>query len=400
MKYFIFIIALCMPAYLVRFQVSGIPSSLLEIVIYLALIYGLINLKKAQTNQNLAKLYLPVGLFLLAATISVYISPLKTQALGQLKAFFIDPIIVFWLATAYLKREDVVWLVVGLSGSSLVVAMHTFWQKFSGQVTIDNRVVGIFGYSPNYIALFLGPIAVLLFSYGIELLNKKKTLASFSLIFISLLNFLAIYLSGSRAGLLVVIAGLVIYLLLKFRFFFQKNSVALILLIGVIVTSISLSWFAFRPNFNLSPDLGGRITSSNNIRWQIWETSWELISGQPIFGVGLANFQNAFSSLTKERVNFPEYISPWALTPHNLFLTLWSTVGILGLISFCWLTISLYNFGIKKISLGLSLVLIATLSTLILQGLVDTPYFKNDLSIFFWLVAAFVVLLNKEENLG
>ncbi len=399
MKYLIALIALALPAYLIRFSVFGIPTTVLEILIYIVFIVGLVN--SAPKGKKAAKIprvwWWPVGLLLAAAIISVIVSPDKRTALGEFKAFFIDPILVFWLAASYLKRDDINWLIGGLTGSSLIVSAHAIYQKIVGQVTADGRVVGIFGYSPNYLALFLAPIAVLLTAYCLQFAAQKK----YRWFVVSCLplavSLIALYLSGSRGGLLALGGGIVFYLIVKF---WPKIKLKLWLKIGlgiIIAASIITAGWIFRPDFSLRGDVPSRVISSNNVRFQIWQASVELGTKHPVLGVGLGNFQNAFADLTIKRINFDNYIIPWALSPHNLFLMFWLTTGALGLIASIWLIAYSIWRGLKNLN-PQSIIFLAGLSVIILQGLVDTPYFKNDLSVLFWLIIAGIIIADHHET--
>lgn len=401
MKYLIALVILALPAYLVRFTIGGIPTTLLEIIIYVVFIIGLSQMGYCQWGKIKNPILRPIGLLLAAAVISVYISPEKTAALGQIKAFFIDPLLVFYLMLCYLKKEDFPLIFGALAASSLAVAGHTIIQKFSGQVTPDGRVIGLFGYTPNYTAFFLAPITVLLTAYGLHLTASKIKINKIWLLAVSCLllaNLLAVYLSGSRAGLLAMASGMVCYFMIYFRDFIKARPKLKIALVILTILAAVGAGYAFRPNFALSPEQGKRITSSNNIRWQIWQTSWELGQKSPIFGVGLSNFQEAFAQLTQNRVNFPEYITPMALTPHNLFLMFWLSTGLLGLLAFIWLLVWFYRTGLKLLSEPLAPILLATMTVIVIQGIVDTPYFKNDLTVFFWLILGLMILLNRKDK--
>jgi hypothetical protein len=61
--------------------------------------------------------------------------------------------------------------------------------------------------------------------------------------------------------------------------------------------------------------------------------------------------------------------------------------GLLGLIGLLWLIINAIKKGIQNLDAQKTIVL-AGLATIIIFGFVDTPYFKNDLSVLFWLVIA------------
>ncbi len=397
MSYLIFLICLSLPAYLIRFSLFGIPTTLLEIIIYISFIIGLFNFKKAQRINF--KIWLPIMLLLLAATISTLVSPDKLVALGQLKAYFVDPILVVWLVLSFLKKEDFIWILSGLAGSSLIVSGFSLYQKIIGQVTDDERVVGIFGYSPNYVALFLGPIIGMVLAHNLELMTKNIAVKDKNLKIVLgwlvvVIDFIAIYLSVSRGAFLALLAGLIFYLIIHFWNKIKQNFCLKISLLVIIVIAIIAAWLVFRPNFLLSPEAGSRVTSSNNIRWQIWQTSIELIGNHPILGIGLGNYQNAFDLLTHNRVNFSAYITPLALSSHNIFLMFWLSTGLLGLIAFIWLLIIFFQKAFQNLDKPIAVVLVTAMAILIFQGFVDTPYFKNDLSLLFWLLFAFMLILN------
>ncbi|AKM82173.1 TPA: hypothetical protein DD449_03645 [Candidatus Berkelbacteria bacterium] len=393
MKYLIGLIALLLPTYLIRFDIfGGIPTTLLEIVIYIIFFYGLINLGYCQMLKIKKRVWLIIGILLIAAMVSVYVSPAKSAALGQFKAYFLDPILVFWLIMCYLEPKDFRWTIYGFMGSSLAVSVYSIVQKLMHNVTVDGRVIGIFGYNPNYVALFLTPLTVLLTGYGVGLLQKKKYPMAIIAGAVVLINIIGIYLTGSRSGLLATVAGITFLLILHFWSKIKAKSYLRIGLFILIAIAILGSAYAFRPNFKAS---GGRVVSSNNVRWQIWQTSIEMIKDHPILGVGLGSYQNAFTDLTKDRVNFKEFISPLALSSHNVFLMFYLTTGLFGFIAFIGLLIFFYRTGFSEFKNDGSKMLLAAMTALVLQGLVDTPYFKNDLSLIFWLLFGFMLSLSR-----
>lgn len=394
MKYLIGLIALLLPTYLIRFNIGGIPTTLLEIIIYLIFLIGLFRIGYSQLFKIKKTIWLTIGVLLFAVLISVFVSPLKATALGQFKAFFIDPILVFWLITCYLEPKDFRFVVYGLGLSSLFISIYSIIQKLSGNITSDGRVVGIFGYSPNFVALYLTPIIVFLICYGIVLFKQKKYILTTVIGLVTLINLIGLYLSGSRSGLLGVGAGIVFFLILNFwdkikEKLYLKTSILLLIILAILG-----SFFAFKPNFEATE---GRVVSSSNVRWQIWQTSVEMIGNHPILGVGLGNYQNAFTELTSNRANFQESISPLALSAHNIFLMFYLSTGLLGFLVFVWLLIIFYRKGFKEIRNDWSKILLAAMTALILQGMVDMAYFKNDLSLIFWLIFGFMMLLREKR---
>ena len=392
-KYLIGLIALLLPTYLIRFSVFGVPLTLLELIIYAVFIIGFMRLGYVHLLKCKRNVWLLVGLLFLAALISVFVAPEKTVALGQFKALFLDSILVFFLIVCFLEPKDIKWTIYGLTLSSVFVSIYSIIQQITGNMTVDGRVIGIFGYNPNYVALYLAPITVLLIAYSWQLMTQRQLQRALPFLVAVLINFYGLYLTGSRAGILATAAGLGFFLILHFWSKIRAKLVYKVGLAILIIATILGAWFLFRPDFTAS---SGRVVSSNNVRWQIWQTSVEMIKNQPIFGVGLGNYQNAFSTLTKNRVNFNEYISPLALSPHNVFLMFYLTTGLLGFLVFIWLLITFYRIGFSEFKSDWSKILLGGMTTLILQGLVDTPYFKNDLVLIFWLIFGFMILLKKK----
>ena len=92
--------------------------------------------------------------------------------------------------------------------------------------------------------------------------------------------------------------------------------------------------------------------------------------------------------------------------PHNIFLTMWVNLGILGLIGFVWILVWFFSVALSRNNLTIGQFnnstiipfLAASMITLLTTGLVDSPYIKNDLSIFFWALMTLLVI-SRSDNL-
>jgi len=417
MNYFVGLIVLLLPSYLIRFEVLGIPTTLLEILIYVAAIITLVKFlifnfkpclpagrflisrsKFLILKQN--KILIPMILFIMAGVISIFIAPDKREALGLFKAYILDPILFYFVLIMNIKtRKDVELIIKLLIISGFIISLHAIWQKFVGQVTSDNRVVGIFGYSPNYLALYLTPIAILVNTYELNIIgfanwrvfNWKLYAKIFPYEISFYIMFIAIWFSGSRAAIAVLILMVLVSFLVKYwEKIIKPSKIYKLSIYFSIVLLMLVAWMFVKPNWQLSSSEGSRITSSNNIRWEIWRTTVRdiiPIDNHWLIGVGLGNYQNYFTELTKDRINFPEWISPNALTPHNVFLNIWVNLGLLGLIAFVWILIIFFR-SISSKNMAYRLSLIAMMIAIIAQGMVDSPYWKNDLAVLFWIILA------------
>ena len=361
-----------LPLYFLRFSVGGIPTTALELLIYAAFILFLISASYREIKNSTA-VYLG-GLFVISGLIGALIDPNLSSGLGLWKAYFFDGFLVFLMALS-VKKKDVEDYLHFIIASGLIAVLIAYTLYSYGIKSADNRLLDFDRLSPNYLAMFLSPILVISISQMIKLFKKDQM---FWVYLVASINFAAaLYLTGSRGGYIAAIAGLIVVLfshLMHGKF----AKTAKILLVGSLVLVLGTTLYVFQPDWSSH----SRKATSSNVRFYIWSTSLEMIKKEPIFGIGLSNYQNYFGNLTKDRVNYPEFITPQALTAHNLFLQLYLTTGLIGLVTFLSLVI------FSKFWKFYTPVLSASVITILILGLFDTPFYRNDLAILVWIILA------------
>jgi O-antigen ligase len=82
---------------------------------------------------------------------------------------------------------------------------------------------------------------------------------------------------------------------------------------------------------------------------------------------------------------------------HNIFLTTWSEVGLIGMIAFAVILFGLMWRAWRSVDSArdtrpLLWGLFAAWVVFVVHGLVDSPYWKNDLSLEFWILAGLEVV--------
>jgi hypothetical protein len=164
---------------------------------------------------------------------------------------------------------------------------------------------------------------------------------------------------------------------------------------------------------------------SAQIRFAQWKETWEMLSDNNrwLTGSGLSNYQAAIAPYHKDgifiKTSDPDWLrkvlfnpieraKAWQpleiyLYPHNIFLNFWTELGLAGLLLFIWIIAKFYTWGIKLqhrlIQLNsyssrlLLLGFLGAMTASIIQGIMDVPYFKNDLALIFWLLIAGVSAL-------
>ncbi|MDO8444025.1 MAG: hypothetical protein Q7S80_00785, partial [bacterium] len=102
--------------------------------------------------------------------------------------------------------------------------------------------------------------------------------------------------------------------------------------------------------------------------------------------------------ISKNDIDFQVKTLPSALHPHNVYLAMWLNLGILGLIIFVIMVVNFFRRLWPQRNYYLALCLMAAMSAILIHGLFDTTYFKNDLSAIFWLILAFAELIIIGKN--
>ena len=385
------------PFYLIRLSILGIPTTLHEVIVWISFLVVLLSSATKNEFKKVNKLiWIGSLLIIIGALVGFYISPDKIASAGLIKGYLITPFVLGLSVFLANKRKLIV---KSLIISGLIVAISVYWDLITNNILSDGRVTGIYnldsGASPNYISLYLAPIASFILANMIFSLPKKNWQNALLKSLVFVLLFGAIAASQSRAGIFVVLfIGLIaIYILLK-RNIKYKAIINCSMLITIIILLFGVIKIA-SPDLSATPD-SGRISSSNNIRFEIWKTTFQdIIPKYWATGVGMGQYQNIFIALTKNRVNYPEYIAPKALTPHNVFLSAWMNLGIIGLTGLLMVILIVFRkwFYLSKVSINSHNTYFIILASILLLGLFDTTIFKNDLGAVFWIA---IFMINSE----
>ena len=369
------LILFLLPTYLIRFSVLGIPFTYLEILLLIFIGITILTRFKKEEFRAFRKLGIVnwvIVLFIFAGIISTLVSPDKIKALGVLKAFIVEPILFFYTILLTIKREELIKTPLNFLASSVTLisafGFLQYWTflflplRFWGSGEEVLRITSIFEY-PNALALFLSP----LFIFFLVLWFKKSVLINRWLLNITLLfSGLSIFLTFSRGAWLSIFLAAA-FLLYKF---YRPNKK--IILASAIVIIL----------FALLPPVSKRLLltfndASSFAHFDLVKVAANKIMSSPILGNGLWGFRHTLeqSKFTGEILNYP----------HNIILNFWLELGLLGLLSFfALINLSLAEY--KKNPTALKLAGAMFLLVMLLHGLVDVPYFKNDLSILFWFV--------------
>lgn len=428
----IFLTLFSLPAYLFRFTIITIPSTLLEAMIIIVFLVWLVkdkpwkNFKKISFKKRRKyPYYLEIIAILIAAWLGLWVAGFSTGALGIFKAYFLEPIMFYIVLVnrGYINTRKFIW---PLALSALVISLIAIYQQFSLGLSLETimqtKVSSIFSY-PNALGLYLGPIIMLSFGLFLAypkrsnlLTSSKKLLLLTTIVF----SFLAIFFARSEGA---IIAILISFLLIAILLNKKTRKVALILVALIaIFTSLHTPTWDYIKNRATLMDLSGQI------RRQQWKETTEMLTDSRFLtGAGLDNYQNALKPYHQEGIFVKDQKDPdwhrkvvwdeqyhkqaWQpveiyLYPHNIFLNFWTEITLLGALLFVWLILRA-TFDLLKMlknlnnnQKGIALGVFASLLVILIHGLVDVPYFKNDLAVLFWIIIFLTASLKLKQKKG
>lgn len=379
-----------LPLYLVRFTMLGIPTTVLEVLILITIVIGLWQYRTEcmQLLRDLRKhrtLVLGLGLLLLGTTIGVIVSADIQRALGEWKAFYIEPIILALILSAAQYRTDIrPYIYRGLLYSTTAVVLFTIWQVLSGGTFVPAgfwqpdgsfRATAWYGF-PNGVGILLG----LCFFPVLAYIRTHAHHTALAMTAFSIPTVFAIYAAQSTGALFGVLAGAGILLLTHAR--------TRTLTIGVALLGLFI--FAILPMSHQVKQEVLLQDRSGQIRIQMWQDTAALLMDSPLVGAGMASYTERIfpyhSTVNGETIEIFHH-------PHNIFLTIWVNAGIIGLIG---LILILVPITIRLIR-NKDWYTLAFLTSLIVMGLVDSPYIKNDWAVIIWsiLLVTFIVPTKK-----
>lgn len=384
----IYLVSIGLPSFLLRYKILGIPMTFLEtmvlVLFLICLLQRQIDFKKVFADP----LFWPMTAILFVATISVLVSPDRIGGLGIWKAYFVEPMLFYAILTSQIRsRKALEGLFLALGASIIYLAIIGLFQQFTAwnmphaflkpDGGVD-RIVSILNY-PNALGLYFGPIIILYIGWLAA--GGKKIWEVVGKILVLVLGLITILLAHSY-GAIISVAVVSWVMGLAYR----KTRLLFVSL--TIVTVIE-----FIANSYLRDFIMAKLFAKDYslfVRSLIWKETWEMLKDNWFWGAGLDGY--SLKILPYHLKTFEVF--PY---PHNILFNFWSELGILGVLSFIvlfakYVWTNAVNFFKNQGSKILSFTFVAILAQMVIHGLVDVPYFKNDLSMLFWIVMAMAVV--------
>jgi O-antigen ligase len=363
-----------LPLYVVRWHYGPLPTTLLETLILITTgVYVVARWRDGWRRPVRTAFDIPILLLLLAGAMAVAVPVDHRAALGLYRAYFIEPVAIFYVAADLLRRsEDMRRAVLALAiGSSLFAMLNLV---AVGQALLNSTfLVGsapnaLYG-DANYVAMYLEPPVA--FALALLLYDRTPRMRWIGAAWLAITGAALLLTLSKGSYLALLVLGVVVVM------GFRRERWPL--LAGLVVGALLVSRV---------PLIAERIATWENSlvgRFQIYGAAIRVLEKNPILGSGLGGFDYTFRKVASQ---------PY---PHNIWLTFWVELGLLGLIAFAVIFFGLLWRGWRawpKTEGFYRVALWGVLGSLVMwgvHGLVDSPYWKNDMSAEFWLLAAIEV---------
>jgi putative inorganic carbon (HCO3(-)) transporter len=390
------------------------------------------SLSRAALAQRVGPFLLPVVVFCSAALISIGVALDRQTAVRAFHEEIAAPLLYGLLVLCCLRtRQDILRLLWALLGSALIIALTGLLQYFffANQLHAslgDQRAHGLYG-SANSIGLFFDyalplAIALLIFQVRKAVLAGGKWWPALALLaaFVPLVGVLVF--SQSLGSALALPLALLFILALSLR---RRRT----LLIGggaLLLLALSGALVLHQPVAHLLATWheSTRGISTLTKRYYLWLSALQMIQHHPWSGVGMDNWLCYYSpnnACPASLTIFPHFWIPYVpgthqLTglsdeptlshPHNIFLHVWASMGVFGLLAFgAVLALFFWLFArmvqtlrrspqaerdrLEWMVLGTGGAMLAALC----QGLIDSSFLEQDLAFCFWTLVVVLLIL-------
>jgi putative inorganic carbon (HCO3(-)) transporter len=360
-----------------------------------------------ESGTGLTPIHLLVLLYWGVAVIATAVSPVKADALSGLIKLTLYLLLFVLLAKVLRSPRLRSLLITGYLLTALAVSVGGIRQWFFGAAALatwvdaestlagTTRVYSYLG-NPNLLAAYLVPASML---SAAAIFAWKGWLTKALAVVMTLVNSACLILTFSRGGWIgFVVAGFVLMILLVYWYsvylprFWRPWAIPIVLGIStafVVVAVFSVDQLRDR----VLSIFVGREDSSNNFRLNVWAAVQTMIRDRPILGIGPGN--EAFNRV------YPRYqrAGYTALSAYSVFLEIAVETGFVGLACFIWLLLVTLNQGwlqLRRLRNFSSqegfwlMAAIATLCGMLAHGLVDTVWYRPQVSTLWWLTVALI----------
>ncbi|OFI05795.1 O-antigen ligase [Clostridium acetireducens DSM 10703] len=389
-SFLIYLYIILLPLIPSKFKYKNIPfnGDIILALIILLYVFQLVFLKETRKRfiegiKDLTKDYFNISIIILLFIMYLSIGYASSRTLAIKETFRFTTYIALYFIIKYeisskriidniIRCYISVSLLISFIGVYQYIGGKGFVQKHGSETLV--RIVSTLENSNNVGMFFILAVFPLIMLTLYEKEIKKKIFYGLT----SFLFFINIILSFSRNAWLGFAIGCFILVLIY--------SIKLLFLFG----GVGILALFLPPVFSRIKQIDDM--SQNISRIKLWKTASIMIKDNPIFGVGNGNFAALYDSyITK----YPDlrYCSYKVYHPHNIFLKIQSELGIIGLVGFIGMIISI-GFKLKKF---INIIkdnfykafysgVVASMVAFLFMNIVDNFFSAPKVIAYFWII--------------
>ena len=350
--------------------------SIRRIILIICLLYFIFDIVNRRTNKCMVPvLFYVIWLVYLAVNLLFINSGGTFQSVLTITYMFSASILLQKCVRGSVRTSEKMILAISVGLSfimiiayvELIIGKTFFYSQWVGEERYRNGIirVGSTVSDPNNVCFFLVPFIFLL-----ETSSFKKTLPSYYRQAIKWPSIVLIFLTSSRAGIIALCAGVVIYLISKRKIY---------LVLAVFVAFLVYDYLLFIYNSIL-----GQYEESTNLRAYIVEQAFNIWNNNILFGIGPTNIIPTIGYESN------------SLNTMNTYVYLLAGLGVIGLAFYIvyWIFILKGDISqwlkIGKIPNDTLLKITSVCTLLIIAYTLDTFYMMIT-----WIMPAIFIAINK-----
>lgn len=319
-------------------------------------------------SSKLSYIKYPLLFFFLGIIFSILLSRNKLNSLNEFYVYISG--LSLFVISATLDHRNKIRLINTIILSAFVISLLAIYQYIFGFQNLLNymaqqKIIEPFALdyisqrrvffpfiTPNILAGYLAMVMPLC------LINKRWSLL------ILPISIIALLLTKSIGALLSLFFGFTMYFALLNNF---KKKQIIILIAILLILGSTLILRSTTHKQHIQPIF------STLMRLSYWKNSLIIIKAHPLSGTGLGNF------------NLPQ-----CRYAHNSYLQIWAEMGLLGIISFLWLIISIVKQSLKNIwhsdYKNEYAALLSAISIFLIHNFIDFSFFLPEVSFIWWII--------------
>jgi putative inorganic carbon (hco3(-)) transporter len=393
-----------------------VSTTLIGVLLAAVALYWAITTLADNSKIAATPIHFLVLLYWFIAVLAVATSSVKKVALvGLIK---LTLYLVFFVLAARVLRSSPVksWITAIFLLVSLVVSTYGVYQQRIGVEPLatwndptsvmaqDTRVYSFLG-NPNLLGSYLLPAIALSIA---AVFVWQKWLPKLLAVTMVVVNLSCLYFTGSRGAWMGAVALVAVFLLLlrywwhEYLPYWARVYLLQLALVGLGGTFLLATIFVEPLRLRVFSIFSGRADSSNNYRINVWEAVGRMIAARPLLGIGPGN--EAFNKV------YPLYMNTKysALSAYSIYLETLVETGIIGFTCLLWLLGTTFAQGVQQFFCLCKtqdrqafwlMAALAGMAGILTHGIVDTVWYRPEISTVWWLLVAIVTSYYQPLNL-